>query len=54
MIDFRPLWPPADPQGRVYSGSWHLDENGHSAPSYLFRIDTDGSGLTQLTFPDGD
>ena len=33
----------ADPQGRVYSGSWHLDENGHSAPSYLFRIDTDGS-----------
>jgi len=33
----------ADPLGRVYSGSWHLDENGHSAPSYLFRIDTDGS-----------
>lgn len=33
----------ADPLGRVYSGSWRLDENGHSAPSYLFRIDTDGS-----------
>lgn len=33
----------ADPAGRVYSGSWHLDENGHSSPSYLFRIDTDGS-----------
>jgi D-xylonolactonase len=33
----------ADPEGRVFSGSWHLDENGHSAPSFLFRIDTDGS-----------
>ncbi|HTV81985.1 MAG TPA: SMP-30/gluconolactonase/LRE family protein [Acidobacteriaceae bacterium] len=33
----------ADPCGRVYSGSWHLDENGHSAPSFLFRVDTDGS-----------
>lgn len=33
----------ADPEGRVYSGSWHLDENGDSAPSFLFRVDTDGS-----------
>ncbi|MGH9587781.1 MAG: SMP-30/gluconolactonase/LRE family protein [Acidobacteriaceae bacterium] len=33
----------ADPAGRVYSGSWHLDESGRSAPSFLFRIDTDGS-----------
>jgi D-xylonolactonase len=33
----------ADPEGRVYSGSWHLDEHGHSAPSFLFRIDTDGA-----------
>jgi D-xylonolactonase len=33
----------ADPLGRVYSGSWHLDENGRSAPSFLFRVDTDGS-----------
>jgi sugar lactone lactonase YvrE len=33
----------ADPEGRVYSGSWHLDEHGHSAPSFLFRVDTDGS-----------
>lgn len=33
----------ADPEGRVYSGSFHLDENGRSAPSFLFRIDRDGS-----------
>lgn len=33
----------ADPEGRVYSGSFHLDESGHSAPSFLFRIDVDGS-----------
>ena len=33
----------ADPLGRVYSGSWHLDEQGSSAPSFLFRIDADGS-----------
>lgn len=33
----------ADPEGRVYSGSFHLDENGISAPSFLFRVDTDGS-----------
>jgi D-xylono/L-arabinono-1,4-lactonase len=33
----------ADPVGRVYSGSWHLDSEGRSAPSYLFRVDTDGS-----------
>jgi sugar lactone lactonase YvrE len=33
----------ADPEGRVYSGSFHLDENGNSAPSFLFRVDTDGS-----------
>jgi sugar lactone lactonase YvrE len=32
----------ADPAGRVYSGSWHLDEQGRSAPSYLFCLDTDG------------
>jgi sugar lactone lactonase YvrE len=33
----------ADPEGRVYSGSYHLDAQGRSDPSYLFRIDTDGS-----------
>lgn len=33
----------ADPEGRVYSGSWHLDEEGHSAPSFLFRVDRDGT-----------
>ncbi|HEX4008017.1 MAG TPA: SMP-30/gluconolactonase/LRE family protein [Acidobacteriaceae bacterium] len=33
----------ADPLGRVYSGSWHLDDAGHAAPSFLFRVDTDGS-----------
>jgi sugar lactone lactonase YvrE len=33
----------ADPEGRVYSGSWHLDEEGRSAPSFLFRVDRDGT-----------
>ncbi len=33
----------ADPEGRVYSGSYHLDAEGNSDPSYLFCIDTDGS-----------
>lgn len=33
----------ADPEGRVYSGSWHLDDDGHSAPSFLFRVDLDGT-----------
>lgn len=33
----------ADPEGRVYSGSWHLDEAGLSAPSCLFRVDRDGT-----------
>lgn len=33
----------ADPEGRVFSGSYHLNPDGSSDPSYLFRIDTDGS-----------
>lgn len=33
----------ADPEGRVFSGSCHLDAQGHSDPSFLFRLDTDGS-----------
>jgi sugar lactone lactonase YvrE len=33
----------ADPEGRVYSGSWHLDEEGRSTPSFLFRVDGDGT-----------
>lgn len=33
----------ADPEGRVYSGSYHMDAAGQCAPSYLFRLDTDGS-----------
>lgn len=33
----------ADPEGRVYSGSYHLNPDGTSPPSYLFRIDRDGS-----------
>jgi D-xylonolactonase len=33
----------ADPEGRVYSGSFHLDQHGNSAPSFLFRVDTDAS-----------
>jgi sugar lactone lactonase YvrE len=33
----------ADPEGRVFSGSWHLDAEGQSAPSFLFRVDLDGT-----------
>lgn len=33
----------ADPVGRVYGGSCHLDDEGRSAPSFLFRVDRDGS-----------
>jgi len=33
----------ADPEGRVYSGSYHYDPDGESPPSFLFRVDTDGS-----------
>jgi sugar lactone lactonase YvrE len=33
----------ADPEGRVYSGSYHYTPSGVAAPSFLFRIDTDGS-----------
>jgi D-xylono/L-arabinono-1,4-lactonase len=33
----------ADPEGRVYSGSYHFNPNGVAAPSFLFRVDTDGS-----------
>jgi sugar lactone lactonase YvrE len=33
----------ADPEGRVYSGSYHLNPDGTSPPGCLFRIDTDGS-----------
>lgn len=33
----------ADPEGRVYSGSYHLNPDGTTQPSYLFRIDTDGT-----------
>ncbi len=33
----------ADPEGRVYSGSYHLNEDGSFPASFLFRIDTDGS-----------
>lgn len=33
----------ADPEGRLYSGSWHLDAEGRSAPSFLFRVDLDGT-----------
>jgi sugar lactone lactonase YvrE len=33
----------ADPEGRVYSGSYHHNPNGIAPPSFLFRIDTDGS-----------
>ncbi len=33
----------ADPEGRVFTGSYHLDAEGNSAPSFLFCIDTDGS-----------
>ena len=33
----------ADPEGRVYSGSYHYNPTGVAAPSFLFRVDTDGS-----------
>lgn len=33
----------ADAEGRVYSGSYHFNPNGASAPSFLFCIGTDGS-----------
>lgn len=33
----------ADPEGRVYSGSYHYNPNGSAKPSFLFRLDTDGS-----------
>ncbi|HEX6803031.1 MAG TPA: SMP-30/gluconolactonase/LRE family protein [Terriglobales bacterium] len=33
----------ADPEGRVYSGSYHHNPAGASLPSFLFCIDTDGS-----------
>jgi sugar lactone lactonase YvrE len=33
----------ADPEGRVYSGSYHFNPNGIASPSFLFRVDTDGS-----------
>lgn len=33
----------ADPEGRVYSGSYHYTPGGVSAPSFLFRIDIEGS-----------
>jgi sugar lactone lactonase YvrE len=33
----------ADPEGRVYSGSYHYNPSGVAAPSFLFRIDKDGS-----------
>lgn len=33
----------ADPEGRVYSGSYHFNPDGIAAPSFLFRVDTDGS-----------
>jgi sugar lactone lactonase YvrE len=33
----------ADPEGRVYSGSYHFNPHGIAAPSFLFRVDTDGS-----------
>jgi D-xylono/L-arabinono-1,4-lactonase len=33
----------ADPEGRVYSGSYHYNPDGPASPSFLFRVDTDGS-----------
>jgi sugar lactone lactonase YvrE len=33
----------ADSEGRVYAGSCHYDPNGNSPPSFLFRINVDGS-----------
>ncbi len=36
----------ADPEGRVYSGSCHYDPSGDYPPSFLFRVDVDGSVQT--------
>jgi len=33
----------ADCEGRVYSGSYHHKPGGVAAPSFLFRVDADGS-----------
>jgi sugar lactone lactonase YvrE len=33
----------ADPEGRVYSGSYHHNPSGGALPSFLFCVDTDGS-----------
>ena len=33
----------ADPEGRVYSGSYHYNPQGGALPSFLFVVDTDGS-----------
>ncbi len=33
----------ADPEGRVYSGSYHYNPAGHALPSFLFCLDTNGS-----------
>jgi D-xylonolactonase len=33
----------ADPEGRVYSGSYHYNPTGPALPSFLFCLDTDGS-----------
>jgi sugar lactone lactonase YvrE len=33
----------ADCEGRVYSGSYHFNAAGAAAPSFLFRVDIDGS-----------
>jgi len=33
----------ADPEGRVYSGSYHYDPSGVYPPSFLFCVDVDGS-----------
>ncbi len=33
----------ADPEGRVYSGSFHFEPDGNAPPSFLFRINVDGS-----------
>jgi D-xylonolactonase len=32
----------ADPEGRVYSGSYHYNPAGGALPSFLFVVDTDG------------
>jgi D-xylonolactonase len=33
----------ADPEGRVYSGSYHHNPGGTAPPSFLFCVDTDGT-----------